>query len=163
VKKTLLSRRTSLYPQVFLRRDLGLKTSAKQNNAFCFFFWKKKDTIRPISFLGASPQTPRVGFAEFWGWNRLLRSRTNAFCFFFWKKKDTIRPISFLGASPQTLRVGFAEIGGGIVFWETELTLLASFSGKRRFRKCNQEAVGPTVSLSLEKKDTKALFCFVDS
>jgi hypothetical protein len=47
-----------------------------RTNAFCFFFWKKKDTITPIDslvvenltklflFLGARPQTPWVGFAE---------------------------------------------------------------------------------------------------
>jgi hypothetical protein len=36
-----------------------------RTNAFCFFFWKKKNTLSLINPLGASPQTPRVGFAEF--------------------------------------------------------------------------------------------------
>jgi hypothetical protein len=43
-----------------------------------------------IGFLGARPQTPRVGFAEVWVGHNLLQSRTNAFCFFFWKKKNCI-------------------------------------------------------------------------
>jgi hypothetical protein len=47
---------------------LGAKRhSAKQNNAFCFFFWKKKNAIRSIDF------------SECWVQNDLLRSRTTLF------------------------------------------------------------------------------------
>jgi hypothetical protein len=60
--------------------------SAKQNNAFCFFFWKKKNSRKQIAFLGASPQTPRVGFAEIWVRRALLRSRTTLFASFAGKR-----------------------------------------------------------------------------
>jgi hypothetical protein len=34
-------------------------SSAKQNYAFCFFFWKKKNTIREVgSFWGHAPKPP---------------------------------------------------------------------------------------------------------
>jgi hypothetical protein len=42
------------------------------------------------------------------------------------------RTMDFLGARPQTPRVGFAEALGRHIFCEAELTLFASFSGKRR-------------------------------
>jgi hypothetical protein len=32
-----------------------------------------------LSSLGASPQTPRVGFAEFWAWNALMESNYSSF------------------------------------------------------------------------------------
>jgi hypothetical protein len=85
-------------------------------------------------FLGASPQTPWVGFAEFWVANLLRSSRlytldglaswvssqnprvgfaelwvkivaqNNFFCFLFWKKKNANRLIGFLWIRP--LRLG---------------------------------------------------------
>jgi hypothetical protein len=80
-----------------------------RTDAFCFFFWKKKELLSKIlvfpersetifHFLGASPQTPLVPLRGRFGVHVLLRSRTNAFCFFFWKKKKLsckIRPHSF--------------------------------------------------------------------
>jgi hypothetical protein len=54
--------------------------SAKQNNAFCFFFWKKKNLARTIGLLevrlmtffggGTPPKPPWVGFAE--GWDQAI-------------------------------------------------------------------------------------------
>jgi hypothetical protein len=82
-----------------------------EQTLFASFFLEKEESHQSNScfsdfFLGASPQTPWVGFAELWVWNNLLRSRTNAFCFFFWKKKKLINPTRvlvsfFLGESPQ--------------------------------------------------------------
>jgi hypothetical protein len=91
--------------------------------------------------LGASPQTPRVGFAEFWVWKSLLRSRTNAFCFFFWKKKTFISSIGHLmiveqyfswGQAPKPPGSASPSLGYLNLFCGVEQTLFASFSGKRR-------------------------------
>jgi hypothetical protein len=64
-------------------------SSAKQNYAFSFFFWKKKNVIRRIDgLLGASPQTPVVPLrGRFWGPNCLLRSRTTLFASFSGKRR----------------------------------------------------------------------------
>jgi hypothetical protein len=75
--------------------------SAKQNYAFCFFFWKKKNIITVVGlllvecFLGARPQTPWVGFAEFWV-DKHSAKQNHAFCFFFWKKKNTTTRVDWL-------------------------------------------------------------------
>jgi hypothetical protein len=46
-----------------------------------------------IRSLGASSQTPKVGFAEVWAiWPSATQN--NAFCFFFWEKKGIARPIN---------------------------------------------------------------------
>jgi hypothetical protein len=42
---------------------------------------------RSIRFLGVSPQTPRVGFAEFWAWSCLPRSGTTLFASFSGKRR----------------------------------------------------------------------------
>jgi hypothetical protein len=65
-------------PIVLWRNASTVLTLSKftATNAFCFFFWKKKNPIISIGLklfelseiiflLGARPQTPRVGFAEF--------------------------------------------------------------------------------------------------
>jgi hypothetical protein len=62
--------------------------SAKQNYAFCFFFWKKKNILLVGFFLGPAPD-PMVPLRGRFGLHYFLRSRTNAFCFFFWKKKNS--------------------------------------------------------------------------
>jgi hypothetical protein len=46
-----------------------------------------------VVFLGASPQTPWVGFAEVWAKDDLLRSRTNAFASILEKKSFTQRVV----------------------------------------------------------------------
>jgi hypothetical protein len=44
-------------PVAPLRGEHGVvRSSAKQNNAFCFFFWKKKISILPGFLSGASPR-----------------------------------------------------------------------------------------------------------
>jgi hypothetical protein len=51
----------------------------------------------PFPFLGASPQPPWVGFAEFWVWISLQERRSNAFASFLEKNKTigtSQRPIS---------------------------------------------------------------------
>jgi uncharacterized protein YbbC (DUF1343 family) len=65
-----------------------------------------------LDFLGASPQTPRVSFAEVWAMYGLLRIRTTIFASFLEKEEYyyNTTALNFLGASPQTPRVGFAEV-----------------------------------------------------
>jgi hypothetical protein len=85
-----------------LRRVLGsLFSSAKQNNAFCFFFWKKKDIVWAIDTLtepiiGGTPPNPLGRLRRVL--DSLLSSakQNNAFCFFFWKKKNIIWAIDSL-------------------------------------------------------------------
>jgi hypothetical protein len=60
------------------RRVFGQYTSAKQNNAFCFFFWKKKSISRLKRFLsscvvkgwldiwGHAPRPPGSASPSFW-------------------------------------------------------------------------------------------------
>jgi hypothetical protein len=77
-------------PGVGFAEGWAPQLSAKQNYAFGFFFWKKKNTTTMIGYWGHAPRppgsaSPKVGPRNF------LRSRTNAFCFFFWKKKDLLR------------------------------------------------------------------------
>jgi hypothetical protein len=108
-------------PVAPLRGELAvLWSSAKQNNAFCFFFWKKKKTTKPIEdknkavetsswllpllplniyleaqlvpFLGARPQTPVAPLRGELAELWSSAKQNNAFCFFFWKKKTT-KPI----------------------------------------------------------------------
>jgi hypothetical protein len=83
-------------PRVGFAEAWATRSSAKRNNAFCIFFWKRKNFTTPmfldistlIDFLGASPQTPRVGFAEVWA-TRCSAKRNKAFCFFFFlSEKD---------------------------------------------------------------------------
>jgi hypothetical protein len=68
--------------------------------------------------LGASPQTPRVGFAEVWGWSIFCEAELR-FLLLFLEKEDNIRLIVYLKY--------------GLYFCEAEQTLFASFSGKRRY------------------------------
>jgi hypothetical protein len=76
-------------------------SSAKQNKRFLLSFWKKKITTRPIDVLRASPQTPRVGFAEFWVAHGFCEAELSLLASFFWKKKNNLRLINyrFLGSS----------------------------------------------------------------
>jgi hypothetical protein len=118
------------------------------NKRFLLLFLGKEEHI-PIQFsiqlasdnawfLGARPQTPRVGFADFV--NSVLQEPNKRFCFFFLENDEhtsiqfSIQLASdntwFLGASPQTPRVGFADFVG--CSSRTKQTLFASFSGKRR-------------------------------
>jgi hypothetical protein len=58
--------------------------------------FNKTATIKPIhplidDFLGARPQTPRVGFAEVWAQTGLLRSRITLFALLFLEKEEKIR------------------------------------------------------------------------
>jgi hypothetical protein len=113
-------------PWVGFAEGWANKPSAKQNNAFCFFFWKKKNLTNPIglfavslmlSLRGTPPKLPWVGFAEGWA-NKPSAKQNNAFCFFFWKKKNLTNPIglfavslmlSLRGTPPKLPWVGFAE------------------------------------------------------
>jgi hypothetical protein len=90
---------------------------------------------------GQAPKPPWFRFAEGFGLNYLLRSRTNAFCFFFWKKKTSISSIGHLmvveqyfswGLAPKPPESASPRVGLPMVFCEAEQTLFASFSGKRR-------------------------------
>jgi hypothetical protein len=96
-------------------------------------------------FLGASPQTPWVGFADFGGFFCEAEQR---FLLLFLEKKSISLPYTiplhvyvmsqtkfktnlFLGASPQTPWVGFADFGVWGILLRSRATLFASFSGKR--------------------------------
>jgi hypothetical protein len=79
-------------------------------------------------FLGASPQTPWVGFAEFWASNCHLRSRTNAFCFFFLKKKNADSRLVSWGKPQIPPGSASPSFGHQTVFCEAEQMLFASFS-----------------------------------
>jgi hypothetical protein len=66
--------------------------SAKQNNAFCFFFWKKKNIMDQlvhsvVGFWGHAPRPP--GSASPKSGSCCPLAIVGAFCFFFWKKKVT--------------------------------------------------------------------------
>jgi hypothetical protein len=110
-------------------------SSTKQNNAFCFFFWKKKDIMGTIAC-----QTPRVGFAEFWVWRLSSAKQNYAFCFFFWKKKkiDAIDLTNedywincFLGGTPTNPEGRLRRVlGMEVVFCEAELRFLLLFLEK---------------------------------
>jgi hypothetical protein len=76
-----------------LRRVLGLEmSSAKQNNAFCFFFWKKKVSIRSIDvLLGAKS----LGlFLRYFGIG-ILRSRKTLFASFSGNRRALTNSIGF--------------------------------------------------------------------
>jgi hypothetical protein len=78
-------------PVVPLRGRFGFPFSAKQNNAFCFFFWKKKETSRPVGFLGASPQTPVVPLRGRLGWGTCEAEER----FLFYERTKTARVFVF--------------------------------------------------------------------
>jgi hypothetical protein len=70
-------------------------------NAFCFFFWKNNNTPHPRLPLGACPQTPGVGFAEFRVKTMLLsESRTMLFAS-FQERIATYRAKSVPGHTPS--------------------------------------------------------------
>jgi hypothetical protein len=85
-----------------------------RTNAFCFFFWKKKNTTNPIdsqkiNLLGASPQTPVVPLRGRFGKPLFFCEAEQHFCFFFWKNKNTTNLIyhntgQFLGSQPPNRR-----------------------------------------------------------
>jgi hypothetical protein len=75
--------------------------------------------------LGASPQTPLVGFAEFWVSNDLRQSRATLFAV-----QRTLLG-HFIGGKPPNL-LGRLRRVLGIEFLRSRTTLFASFSGKRR-------------------------------
>jgi hypothetical protein len=87
-------------------------------------FPEKEESRRLVEFLGACPQTPRVGFAEIWIADGFLRSRTTLFASFSGKIR---RLVAFLGACPQTLRVGFAEFGSLMIFCKVKQHVLRLF------------------------------------
>jgi membrane-associated phospholipid phosphatase len=82
-------------------------------------------------FLGASPQTPWVGFAEVWVKESFLRSRTmllkrkgyKSLCGVCGRRRAKGLAV-FLGASPQTPWVGFAEVWVKGSFLRSSTTLL---------------------------------------
>jgi hypothetical protein len=82
-----------------LRRVLGnQESSAKlKHNAFCLV-WKDSTppivTIRLIISLGASPQTPWVGFAEFWVTKELESTKQNNALLLLLEKKKNIDQLS---------------------------------------------------------------------
>jgi hypothetical protein len=63
-------------------------TSAKQNNAFCFFFLKKKNTTRPIVPLGASLQTPVVPLRGTVGQEAIFCEAEQRFLLLFLEKEE---------------------------------------------------------------------------
>jgi hypothetical protein len=121
----------------------GLQYSAKQNYSFCFFFWKKKNTTRGATYqlvdlLGASPQTPRVGFAEGWAAHNLLRSRTTLFASFSGKRRilqDEIHTnlMFYWGPAPKPPRSASPRVGQLIIFCEAELRFLLLFLEKEEY------------------------------
>jgi hypothetical protein len=69
--------------------------SAEQNNAFCFFFWKKKNIFHQLFplrkedhlFLGGKPPNPQGRLRRYMGLRNLLRSRTTLFASFSGKRR----------------------------------------------------------------------------
>jgi hypothetical protein len=57
---------------------------------------ENEELLNPVVFLGACPQTPWVGFADFGVEMRFLRSRTALFASFS-EKEERISPILYLG------------------------------------------------------------------
>jgi hypothetical protein len=87
-------------PWVGFAEGWANKPSAKQNNTFCFFFWKKKNSTRasglrvvPLSvFLGGRPpKPPWVGFAEGWA-NKTFCEAEQRFLLLFLEKEETYSP-----------------------------------------------------------------------
>jgi hypothetical protein len=121
-----------------------------------------------IGYLGARPQTPRVGFAELWILCSLLRflllflekkiiielicraEPSLSFLLSLLKKGDSTRAVGYLGACPQTPWVGFAE------FWTlcSLLRFLLLFLEKEEHRQTHLQSRTKLLlpSLSLKQK-----------
>jgi hypothetical protein len=121
----------------------GVKqSSAKQNNAFCFFFWKKKNMMRVIyhevSFWGARPPDPPGSASPRFGVKPIFCEAEQRFLLLFLEKEDydkytvLYQEAGFWGARPpRPPRVDFAEVWCKAIFCEAERRFLL-LSGKRR-------------------------------
>jgi hypothetical protein len=83
-------------------------------------------TSRFNGFLGASPQTPRVGFAEVWVPIDFLRSRTTLFASFSGKR----RLLAQLFPPQQRSGLALPRFEFGVTFCEAELRFLLLFLEK---------------------------------
>jgi hypothetical protein len=104
---TISDRWTKIHPGFISTSEVRNRTSGKQNYAL-LLFPEIEESYGLDCFLGASPQTPWVGFAEFWVGSRLLIKQNYALLLFL-EIEASYGLDCFLGASPQTPWVGFAE------------------------------------------------------
>jgi hypothetical protein len=94
-----------------------------RNRNIIFASFLEEDVYKSRWSLGARPQTPWVGFAEFWAVNR-FREAEQRFLLLFLEKEDVYKSRYSLGRLRRVL--------GSPVFPRSGTTLFASFSGKRR-------------------------------
>jgi hypothetical protein len=98
-----------------------------------------------VIFLGASFQTPWVGFAEGWAAQDLLRSRTTLFASFSGKRRILSDQLTCLllvrlfswGQAPKPPGSASPKVGLPVIFCEAELRFLLLFLEKEEYNQIN--------------------------